>query len=177
MERKSFSPNKKVSVKFPDDVGLSEGAVDLGGPMREFFTLALEKVLSGKLFCGQEHQKFLSYDAKALKQGEYFKAGQLFSMALAHCGIGPRCLSPILFDSMVKGPGEIVVPIDSVYDPELQLGPVHMIPLTGTSRLPRRIFLCVHMEYFVPLAEMKLHCSSIISVCKTSTFQSSNTNT
>ena len=52
-----------------------------------------------------------------------------------------------------------------------------MIPLTGTSRLPRRIFPCVHMEYFVPLAEMKLHCSSIISVCKTSTFQSSNTNT
>ena len=46
-----------------------------------------------------------------------------------------------------------------------------MIPLTGTSRLPRRIFPCVHMEYFVPLAEMKLHCSSIISVCKTSTFQ------
>lgn len=122
MERKSISPNKKVSVKFTDDVGLSEGAVDLGGPMREFFTLALEKVLSGKLFCGQEHQKFLSYDAKALKQGEYFKAGQLFSMALVHCGIGPCCLSPILFDSMVKGTGEIVVPIDSVYDPELQLG-------------------------------------------------------
>ena len=41
------------------------------------------------------------------------------------------------------------------------IGPVHMIPLTGTSRLPRRIFPCVHMEYFVPLAEMKLHCSSI----------------
>ena len=37
MERKSFSPNKKVSVKLIDDVGLSEGAVDLGGPMREFF--------------------------------------------------------------------------------------------------------------------------------------------
>jgi hypothetical protein len=60
---------------------------------------------------------------------------------------------------------------------QYDLGPVHMIPLTGTSRLPRRIFPCVHMEYFVPLAEMKLHCSSIISVCKTSTFQSSNTNT
>ena len=50
MERKSFSPSKKVSVKFTDDIGLSEGAVDLGGPMREFYTLALEKVLSGKLF-------------------------------------------------------------------------------------------------------------------------------
>jgi hypothetical protein len=57
------------------------------------------------------------------------------------------------------------------------LGAVHMIPLTGTSCLPRRIFPpCVHMEYFVPLAEMKLQCSSIISVCKTSAFQPSNTN-
>jgi hypothetical protein len=37
-----------------------------------------------------------------------------------------------------------------------------MIPLTGTSRSPRRIFPCVHMEYFVPLAEMKLQCSSIM---------------
>ena len=121
MERKSFSPSKKVSVKFTDDIGLSEGAVDLGGPMREFFTLALEKVLSGKLFCGQENHKFLSYNGKALKQAEYFKAGQLFAMALVHCGIGPRCLSPILFDSLVKGPGQVAVPVDSVHDPELKL--------------------------------------------------------
>ena len=42
-------------------------------------------------------------------------------MALVHCGIGPRCLSPILFDSLVKGPGKVVAPIESVYDPELQL--------------------------------------------------------
>lgn len=122
MARKSFSPNKRVSVKFTDDVGLSEGVIDIGGPMREFFTLALEKVLSGKLFCGQELERFLSSDAKALKEGEYFYAGQLFSMALVHCGIGPRCLSPILFDSLVKGPSEVVVPVESVYDPELQLG-------------------------------------------------------
>ena len=63
----------------------------------------------------------MSYNGKALKQAEYFKAGQLFAMALVHCGIAPRCLSPILFDSLVKGPGEVAVPIDSVYDPELQL--------------------------------------------------------
>ncbi len=31
MARKSFSPNKKLSVKFTDDLGLSEGAVDMGG--------------------------------------------------------------------------------------------------------------------------------------------------
>ena len=29
-------------MKFTDDAGGSEGAVDLGGPMREFFTLTFE---------------------------------------------------------------------------------------------------------------------------------------
>ena len=39
MNRKSFSPRNKLSVKFTDDIGQSEGAVDMGGPAREFFTL------------------------------------------------------------------------------------------------------------------------------------------
>lgn len=42
LSRKSFSSANKVSVKFTDDNGISEGAVDLGGPMREFFTLILD---------------------------------------------------------------------------------------------------------------------------------------
>ena len=41
---KKFSPSKKAFVKFTDDIGRSEGAVYLGGPIREFFTLAVEKV-------------------------------------------------------------------------------------------------------------------------------------
>lgn len=122
MGRKSFSPKKKVSVIFTDDVGLSEGAVDMGGPMREFFTLALEKVLCGQLFCGPEQQRLLSYNAKALKEEEYFMAGQLFSMSLAHSGVGPRCLSPVLFDSLVKGPNNVAVSVDAVDDPDLRSG-------------------------------------------------------
>ena len=37
--RKSFSPTYKMPVKFTDDIGNSEGAVDLGGPKRELLTL------------------------------------------------------------------------------------------------------------------------------------------
>ncbi len=124
MARKSFSPNKKLSVKFTDDLGLSEGAVDMGGrgggAMREFFTLSLDTILSSKLFCGQEHSRLLSYDAKALKHDEYFMAGQLISMALVHAGVGPRCFSPVLFDSLIKCHAKVHVPIDAVYDLELQ---------------------------------------------------------
>ena len=32
--RKSYSPDNNVSVKFTDDSGTSEGAIDLGGPKR-----------------------------------------------------------------------------------------------------------------------------------------------
>lgn len=41
---------RSVSVKFTDDSGTSEGAVDLGGPKREFFTLVLEWIVNSQLF-------------------------------------------------------------------------------------------------------------------------------
>lgn len=37
MGRSNFSPKKKVDVKFTDDYGISEGAMDNGGPTQEFF--------------------------------------------------------------------------------------------------------------------------------------------
>ena len=39
---KKFSPNNRLSVKFVNNEGESEGAVDLGGPTREFLTLAVK---------------------------------------------------------------------------------------------------------------------------------------
>jgi len=54
LKTKPFSPDNKVSVKFTDDSGTSEGAVDLGGPKREFFTLVLEWIVNSQLFCGTE---------------------------------------------------------------------------------------------------------------------------
>jgi hypothetical protein len=36
LNRKSFSPENRLSVKFTDDIGQSEGAVDMGGPAREY---------------------------------------------------------------------------------------------------------------------------------------------
>ena len=37
--RKRFSPRNRISVKFADSEGKSEGAVDVGGPKREFFRM------------------------------------------------------------------------------------------------------------------------------------------
>lgn len=66
LRRKSFSPGNKVSVKFTDDSGTSEGAIDLGGPKREFFTLVVDWIVNSQLFCGPEKSKFLLCNANYL---------------------------------------------------------------------------------------------------------------
>ena len=60
MQRKSFCPNNKMSVKFTDDIGISEGAVDLGGPRREYLTLVLDYLRNSHLFTGPANSKLLS---------------------------------------------------------------------------------------------------------------------
>ena len=114
MRRKSFNPKNKISVKFTDDKRKSEGAVDLGGPMREFLTLVIEWIVNSQLFCGPQNKKLLSRNARCLADSEYFIAGQLFTMSLVHIGVGPRCLSPILFESLVKSPEKVSVSVEDV---------------------------------------------------------------
>ena len=42
--RKRFSPNNRISVKFADNEGKSERAVNVGGPKREFLRLVVKAV-------------------------------------------------------------------------------------------------------------------------------------
>ena len=42
LQRKRFSPSASISVCFADDFGNSEGAVDIGGPRREFLRLLVK---------------------------------------------------------------------------------------------------------------------------------------
>ncbi|EDO28199.1 predicted protein, partial [Nematostella vectensis] len=70
LSRKTFSPTHKISVKFTDDFGTSEGAVDWGGPMREFFSLIMQFLEDSHLFCGKENRKFVSFNSTAVCNSE-----------------------------------------------------------------------------------------------------------
>ena len=120
LSRKTFSPANKVSVKFTDDVGNAEGAVDSGGPMREFFTLIIEWMVSSQLFCGSEREKCLSINSNYLNNDSYFHAGQLIAMSIVHGGPGPRCFSQSLYDALTIGVQRASVDVEDVYDFELQ---------------------------------------------------------
>ena len=138
LNRKSFSPEKKLSVKFMDDIGQSEGAVDLGGPAREFFTLITEWLVNSRLFFGETTAKFLSLNAICLDEREYFMAGEIFAMSLVHGGPGANCLSSTCYDALVNETGtlNLISALDDVTDFELRtsLGKLLQAPGVDDAR-------------------------------------------
>ena len=102
-----------ISVKFCDDVGTTEGAVDAGGPKREFFTLVLDWLMNSQLFSGSNHCKYLTYNASSQANDDYLNAGVIIAMSLVHGGPG-------LYKCIIKGPNNISVSASDVYDAELR---------------------------------------------------------
>ena len=117
--KKSFSPKNKISVKFTDDIGVSEGAVDLGGPTREFLSLLIKHINRSSMFIGDDGNKFITCLSKNLLTGDYCLAGKVVAMSLVHGGPGPESFSSILFNSIATNPRSIDVKITDVYDEKL----------------------------------------------------------
>lgn len=138
LNRKSFSPEKKISVKFTDDIGQSEGAVDLGGPAREFFTLITEWLVNSRLFFGETTTKFLSLNAICLEEREYFMAGEIFAMSLVHGGPGANSLSSTCYDAVLNDLGtlNLTATLDDITDFELRasLGKLLQAPEMDDAR-------------------------------------------
>ena len=105
--RKSFSPTYKMSVKFTDDIGNSEEAVDLGGPTRE---------QNSSLFIGDDNNKFMTSNTQMVNDSDYFLAGRIIAVSLVHGGPAPKFFSSILFDALYKDPRNILVKVDNVPD-------------------------------------------------------------
>lgn len=57
--RSKFQASLLLSVKFADELGSSEGAVDLGGPTREFLCLAVNDAFLSNAFGGPVGRKVL----------------------------------------------------------------------------------------------------------------------
>ncbi|KAF5278245.1 hypothetical protein FQR65_LT15734 [Abscondita terminalis] len=102
MRRKTFNEYNRISVKFGDVEGNSEGAVDIGGPTREMFRIVVNYIKNSKLFFGS-YKKYISLSNDALKNKEYFEAGRLIGLSLIHGGTGPHFFSEKLYSILVFG--------------------------------------------------------------------------
>lgn len=65
-KRASYQPNHSIGVKFSDDTGQSEEAVDSGGPRREFLRLLIEVLAQSPMFEGRERQQNLALDSSGM---------------------------------------------------------------------------------------------------------------
>ena len=69
--RKKFDPKAIISVKFADDDGNSEGAIDAGGPRREFLRLLIKAANEhAGLFYGKLDQRVLFPNAIGMRNYE-----------------------------------------------------------------------------------------------------------
>lgn len=101
LQRKSFSPFNKLSVKFSDIEGKSEGAVDVGGPTREMCRLVINHIKDSRLFFG-DNEKYITLNGRALEKRDYFEAGRIISLTIIHGGCGPKFFSEHLYAMIVS---------------------------------------------------------------------------
>jgi hypothetical protein len=61
LKRKTFCASAPLQITFTDDVGVSEGAIDQGGPRREFFTILTDYLVNeSPVFIGKRDKKHLT---------------------------------------------------------------------------------------------------------------------
>lgn len=64
--RLSYNPNNRMVIKFSDDKGKYEEAIDLGGPRREFLRLLLVALMQSSMFEGKEDSLNLALDSQGI---------------------------------------------------------------------------------------------------------------
>lgn len=69
--RRHFDPESKIDVVFMDAEGVGEGAVDEGGPTREFCTLLMRQLQSHNIFEGPEESRTLALDSLGKRSSKF----------------------------------------------------------------------------------------------------------
>ncbi|XP_028249218.1 uncharacterized protein LOC114442703 isoform X1 [Parambassis ranga] len=118
-KRGTYNPCHTISVRFSDDMGVAEEAVDLGGPRREFLRLLMDALSKSQMFEGEEGKMNLAFDSNAMREDRYLVAGRAIAVSLVHGGPPARFLSPTLFSCLVEGPEMAKPVLEDVADSDL----------------------------------------------------------
>ncbi|XP_016106878.1 G2/M phase-specific E3 ubiquitin-protein ligase-like [Sinocyclocheilus grahami] len=111
----SYDPLHGMLVKFTDDEGTTEDAVDTGGPKCKFLSLLMDCLRARRIFDGPENRRFLTFNNGAVREDEYFLAGWMIAVSIVHGGPGPRFLSDMLYDHLT-GSADINGTVEDVTD-------------------------------------------------------------
>ena len=110
----SFTPTNQMRVTF-----IGEPAVDEGGPRREFFTLALAKMVEDQaLFSGPPNCKVFVHNAQGVRNNIFYYAGLFVALSIANGSPGLDCLSETVYNYICHGltPGNLQCTVDEIPD-------------------------------------------------------------
>ncbi|KAI7794731.1 putative G2/M phase-specific E3 ubiquitin-protein ligase-like [Triplophysa rosa] len=133
--RSSFDPTCSMLVKFTDDVGLMEEALDTGGPTREFLTLLMDAIETRRVFEGKDNAKYLSFDCQAAEDNEYFHIGRMIAVSIVHGGPGLCCLSPNFFLYLIGKEKKTEATIEDIPDDEVKKALLEIKDATSLNEL------------------------------------------
>ncbi|XP_031150685.1 G2/M phase-specific E3 ubiquitin-protein ligase-like [Sander lucioperca] len=118
-KRLSYNPSYQMCIKFSDDLGIDEEAVDLGGPRRESLRLLMEALIQSPMFEGKDGKMNLGLDSSALREDRYFIAGRAIAVSLVHGGPPPGFLAPTLYACLVGEKSSIKPVLEDIADADL----------------------------------------------------------
>nr|XP_023666308.1 G2/M phase-specific E3 ubiquitin-protein ligase-like [Paramormyrops kingsleyae] len=117
--RVSYNPKYQMCIKFSDDLGMDEEAVDLGGPRREFLRLLMEALPLSPMFEGRNNKLNLALDSSALREDRYVFAGRAIAVSLVHGGPPPGFIAPTLYTHLVGGNSTVKPVLEDIADADL----------------------------------------------------------
>ncbi|KAF5897297.1 G2/M phase-specific E3 ubiquitin-protein ligase-like, partial [Clarias magur] len=89
-KRLHFNPEAKLDDVFVDEDENAEGAVDEGGPTREYLRLLMRAIHESNIFEGHEKTRQLCLDTQALQTKLYTIVGEMIAVCVVHGGVGPH---------------------------------------------------------------------------------------
>ncbi|XP_077100303.1 uncharacterized protein LOC143751604 isoform X2 [Siphateles boraxobius] len=104
VKRRRFNPQAKLDVVFVDAEENGEGAIDEGGPTREYLRLLMRAIHQSNVFQGHEKDLSLALDTQALENRLYASVGKMIAMCVVHGGVGPHFFSERLFQQICGMP-------------------------------------------------------------------------
>ncbi|TRY65131.1 hypothetical protein DNTS_022286, partial [Danionella cerebrum] len=116
--RQRFNPQAKLDVVFVDAGENVEGAIDEGGPTREYLRLLMRAIHQANIFQGPEKDRSLALDTHALESKMYSAVGKMISVCVVHGGVGPHFFSERLFQQVCGLPTS-PVSLDEIGDHSL----------------------------------------------------------
>ncbi|KAF5889713.1 G2/M phase-specific E3 ubiquitin-protein ligase-like [Clarias magur] len=99
-KRLHFNPEAKLDDVFVDEDENAEGAVDEGGPTREYLRLLMRAIHESNIFEGHEKTRQLCLDTQALQTKLYTTVGEMIALCVVHGGVGPHFFFERLFQQI-----------------------------------------------------------------------------